>query len=371
ARLLDAAKRVLPPQAIPFDADFFTNLGGHSLLAARFISAVRESPALARITLQDVYTARSLRAMAELLDRKRVHGSKVEDLSFVPPPFLRRFLCGCAQALALPVILALVTAQWLGVFVSYMLLTGAEANFFEEATSLIGVYMCINIATVAIVIAVKWMVIGKTKPGRYPLWGVYYFRWWLVKRFLGLAHIKWFEGSPIIRFYLGALGAKIGKDAILGEIEAGAVDLISIGDGASIGSNANFANARVEGNELIIGTIEIGAAAYVGSSCVIEEDVVIGEGAELADLTAIGAGGHVGAGESFDGSPGRKVGIVNRPALDQPPVASIVRKRGMAVMYLILLLAIPPLGLLPIVPALWVFDRIDDLIGTADIDRTL
>ncbi|MGH6850639.1 MAG: Pls/PosA family non-ribosomal peptide synthetase [Methylocella sp.] len=371
AKLLAAAKRVLPPQAIPFDADFFTDLGGHSLLAARFISAVRETRALARITLQDVYAARSLRAMAELLDRKWTHGSKAEDLSFAPPPLLRRFLCGCAQALALPVILALVTAQWLGVFVSYMLLTGPEASLFEEAASLVSVYMCINIATVAIVVAAKWLVIGKTKPGRYPLWGAYYFRWWLAKRFLGLVHIKWFESSPVIRLYLRALGAKIGKDVIIGEVEAGAVDLISIGDGASIGSNSNFANARVEGNELIIGSIEIGARTYVGSSCVIEEDVVIGEGAELADLTTIGACGRVGAGESFDGSPGRKAGMVDRAALDQPSVASLVRKRGMTVMYFILLFVIPPLGLLPIVPALWVFDRIDDLIGTADIDRTL
>ncbi len=61
---------MLPPQTIPFDADFFTDLGGHSLLAARFISVVRETPALARITLQDVYTARSLRAIGELLDQK-------------------------------------------------------------------------------------------------------------------------------------------------------------------------------------------------------------------------------------------------------------------------------------------------------------
>ena len=38
AALLAAAKRALPPQAIPFDADFFTDLGGHSLLAARFVS---------------------------------------------------------------------------------------------------------------------------------------------------------------------------------------------------------------------------------------------------------------------------------------------------------------------------------------------
>jgi non-ribosomal peptide synthetase-like protein len=371
AKLLAAAKRVLPPQAIPFDADFFIDLGGHSLLAARFISAVRETHALARITLQDVYAARSLRAMAKLLDRKWAHGSKVEDLSFVPPPMLRRFLCGCAQALALPVILALVTAQWLGVFVSYMLLTGAEASFFEEMVSLIGVYMCINIATVAIVIAAKWLVIGKTKPGRYPLWGIYYFRWWLVKRFLGLVHIKWFQGSPIMRLYLMALGTRIGKDALIGEIEPGAVDLISIGPGASIGANANFANARVEGNELIIGTIDIGAKAYIGSSCVIEENVVIEEGAEVGDLTAIGAGGHAGAWEVWDGSPGRTVRMVDRAALDPPPAASSARRGIMALMYGVLLLAIPPLGLLPIFPAFWVFDRIDDLIGTADFDRTL
>jgi len=371
AKLLDAAKRVLPPQPIPFDADFFTDLGGHSLLAARFISVVRETPALARITLQDVYAARSLRAMAELLDRKWGHRSKAENLSFSPPPLLRRFLCGCAQAVALPVILALVTAQWLGVFVSYMLLTGADAGFFEEAVSLIAVYICINIATVAIVIAAKWLVIGKTKPGRHPLWGIYYFRWWLAKRFLGLVHIIWFQGSPVMRFYLRALGAKIGKDALIGEIEPGAADLISIGAGASIGSNANFANARVEGNELIIGTIDIGANAYIGSSCVLEENVVIEEGAELGDLTAIGAGGRIGAWEVWDGSPGRKVRMVDRALLDPPPAASIARRGIMAIMYGVLLLAIPPLGLLPIFPAFWVFDRIDDLIGTADFDRTL
>src|SRR5262249_32561334 len=42
--LLVAAKSVLPPQPIPFDADFFTELGGHSLLAARFVSLVRQTP---------------------------------------------------------------------------------------------------------------------------------------------------------------------------------------------------------------------------------------------------------------------------------------------------------------------------------------
>ncbi|WP_374306953.1 Pls/PosA family non-ribosomal peptide synthetase [Methylocella sp.] len=369
AALLAAAREALPPQAIPFDADFFTDLGGHSLLAARFVSAVRKTPALARVTLHDVYSARTLRTLGELLDRKQARAPAAADLGFAPPPLLRRFLCGLAQAAAMPIILALVTAQWLGVFVSYMLLTGADASLGEEIVSLVLVYMCVNIATVAIAIGGKWAIIGRTRPGRYPLWGVYYYRWWLARRFIGLVHLKWFSGSPFMRFYLRALGARIGEEAIIGEIDAGAVDLISIGAGASVGSIANLANARVEGDELVIGSIDIGPEAYVGSSCVIENDVAIGRAAEIGDLTSIGPGTRVGAYERWDGSPGRKVGTVDPADLATPAQAGAPKRIAMGLIYLVLLLAIPPLGLLPIFPAFWVFDRIDELIGFADIDR--
>jgi len=126
ATLLAAAKRVLPPQAIPFDADFFTDLGGHSLLAARFISVVRKRRR-SRGLLARLYTARSLRAMAELLDR---NGTCRRREIF---PSSRRPCCAASSAAARRPwcfhILALVTAQWLGVFVSYMLLTGTDASF--------------------------------------------------------------------------------------------------------------------------------------------------------------------------------------------------------------------------------------------------
>ena len=39
-----------------------------------------------------------------------------------------------------------------------------------------------------------------------------------------------------MRVYLRALGAKIGEDAIISEFEAGAIDLVSIGDRASLGA---------------------------------------------------------------------------------------------------------------------------------------
>ncbi len=365
AKLLEAAKRVLPPQPIGFEADFFTELGGHSLLAARFVSLVRETPALAGLTLQDIYARRTLRAMAALLDEKAKTSGPAQDLSFTPPPLTRRFLCGLAQAITLPFVLALMTAQWLGVFISYMLLTDVDANLWQEMLSLVGVYICINIATILIAIGGKWLIIGRMKPGRYPLWGTYYFRWWLVQRFLMLTHMKWFQGSPLIRLYLQALGAQVGEDAIISDIDIGALDLVSIGARATIGGKVNLANARVEGDEFILGRIAIGDDAYVGTACVIEEDVEIGEGAELKDVTAVSHCSRIGAYEMWDGSPARQVGMVERASQPDWPTASAGRRALQTFLYTVLLLAIPPLGLLPIFPAFWLFDRLDEWLGIA------
>jgi len=357
AALLMAAQQTLPPGSIPFDADFFTDLGGHSLLAARFVSIVRETPRLASITLQDLYTQRSLRALAKHLATRAQEARR--DLSFDPPPLSRRFLCGLGQALALPFILAIVTSQWLGVFVSYMLITSTEANIFEEAAAVLAIYMGINLATVGVSIGGKWLVIGRTKPGRYPLWGAYYYRWWLAQRLIGLTQIKWLQGSPLIRVYLRALGARIGDDAQISELDAGAIDLVSIGAGASLGSKLKLSNARVEGAELVIGPISVGPDAYIGTSCVIEDNVVVEGGAALEDLTSLPAGSRVRAGEIWNGSPARRTGVVDLASLDPQSRAGPLRRLALTFLFLLALLAIPPLGLLPIVPAFWTFDRLE------------
>lgn len=364
AILLAAAQTVFTGQTLPFDADFFTDLGGHSLLAARFISAVRKHPGLEGMTLQDVYGARTLRAMAAKLEHRHASAPQErKDLSFTPPPLLRRFLCGCAQAIALPFVLALMTAQWLGIFVSYMLLTEEGSSLLVEFISLVAIYMVINAVTVFIAIAGKWLILGRTKPGRYPLWGAYYFRWWLVQRLNGLSHMKWFQSTPVMRLYLRALGANIGKDAVIAEIESGAIDLLTIGANVSIGGKVVLANAEVIGNELVIGTIEIGDDAYVGTSCVVGRDAVIGEGTELADLTSLADETHTGAWEKWDGSPAKKIGMVDRahlPALTDAPPS---RRRAQLFAYIVALLVLPPVSLIPIFPGFYLFDKIDDLIS--------
>jgi non-ribosomal peptide synthetase-like protein len=371
AILLDAAKKVLPPQPIPFDADFFMDLGGHSLLAARFVSIVRQTPSLAGVTLQDMYSARTLRAIGALLDEKAAVIGAPKDLSFTPPPLLRRFFCGLAQAICLPFLLALSTAQWLGIFVSYMLLTDTDASIWQEISSLLGVYVVINILTVILAIVAKWLVIGRFKPGRYPIWGFYYFRWWLVQRCLNLTHMKWLQASPLMRVYLQALGAKVGKDCNISEVEIGAVDLISIGAHTTIGSKVKLSNVTFEGAEMIVGPIEIGPDCCVGSSCVIEDYCVLEEGAEMRDLTAIAPHTRVAAWEIWDGSPGRCIGSVDKESLRPFAQVGPLKRAVQNLIYILMLLAIPPVGLLPLFPAFWVFDRIDEYLGLAATDRML
>ena len=362
AYLHGIAKTIFPGSQIPLDADFFTDLGGHSLLAARFISTVREKATYAGLGLQDVYRDRTIRAMAARLDVDRDPDAVEADLSFTPPPLLRRFLCGAAQAAALPLILSLMTAQWLGVFVSYMLLNSDDTPFLVEISSMAAIYLAVNILTTVLVIGLKWAIIGRTKPGRYPLWGTYYYRWWLVQRLTSLIHMKWVQGTPLLIMILRALGAKVGKDTLLYEVEAGAVDLLTIGKGVSIGGHCGFANAAVIGNELIIGPITIHDDAYIGSSVVIGSNVIIGESAELGDLTALGNGTFVGPREVWDGSPARRVGSVDVAALPAPAEASTLRRTVNNLVYLVAALAVPAIGMMPLIPAFYVFDSIDAVV---------
>ncbi len=362
AALLAAAKRALGNQPLALGADFFTDLGGHSLLAARFVSAVREQPALASITMQDVYAQRSLRKMAAvLIERTGGAGSAApaRDLSFEPPPLLRRFLCGLAQAAVLPFIIGLVTLQWLGLFIASVFLVHADAGFLTEMGVLLVLYVVINIGTKALIVGLKWLVIGRTKPGRYPLWGAYYFRLWFVQRLLQVTTIKFLQGSPLMRVYLRLLGAKVGKDAIIAEFEAGAIDLVSIGDGASTGLKCRFSNVEVVGNEVIVGHIGIGADAHVGNSCVLGPDSRLETGAELSDLTSIPAGMTVGAYQHWDGSPARQVGMVDKDSLPAFPDASRGHRALQGVAYALSYIVVVMLGLVPIFPAFYVLYNLD------------
>jgi non-ribosomal peptide synthetase-like protein len=372
AVLLAAAQPLFKGQIVPFDADFFVDLGGHSLIAAQFISAVRQNPSYTAITLQDVYNQRTLRALGQALDARIAAsgGGGPKDLSFEPPPFRRRFLCGLAQAAAMPVILGLVTIQWLGLFLSSIFLIKGDTNIWQEMVILCGIYVAINLSVKAIIVALKWTIVGRTKPGRYPLWGVYYFRIWFVSRLIQATTPKFLQMSPLMRVWIRLLGGKVGRDAVIAEFETGAWDLVEIGERASTGSKVKIANVEYTANEMIIAPVSIGAYAYIGNSCVISGGSKVSEGAELKDLTCVLPDQTIPAWEIWDGSPARKVGDVDRAALPVHPEASPARRAVLNVGYAITYTLVLMVGLVPIFPAFYVLYNLDAFVG-GDLDYTI
>ncbi len=361
AHLLKAAKDVMGLPALSFDADFFNDLGGNSLIAARFVSEVRRIPHLSGIALQDIYNEKTLRRVGAVLDqRAKSEPLGRADLSFEPVPLRRRFLCGLGQAIALPFIIAVVTTQWIGLLLASIYLVRDGTPLWLEIVILCLIYLMLNLGTKVMVVALKWLVIGRTKPGIYPLWGWYYFRIWMMQRVVHLTAHKFLQGTPLMRLYLRALGARIGKDAIINEFEDGAIDLMTIGPRSSLGSKVKLANVEVVGNLVYVGVINVGADVSIGNGCVIGYDTHIGDNAEIGDLTCVPPGARVGACEIWDGAPPRCIGKVDVAAQPAHPEAGPLKRAWQGLCYFMAYNIVMMVGLLPIFPAFYVLSYIDD-----------
>jgi non-ribosomal peptide synthetase-like protein len=169
-------------------------------------------------------------------------------------------------------------------------------------------------------IALKWAVLGKAKPGRYPLWSAYYLRWWFADRLLSLAPTGALSGTPLINVFYRLLGARIGRHVFIGSDAINAPDLVSIGDDSAIGMEVALRPARVEDGMLVLAPVRIGRRCTVGTGALLAGGAALGDDASLGELSLLS--GTVPAGEHWVGSPARFggtafLGAVTRPGLLQ------------------------------------------------------
>jgi len=202
----------------------------------------------------------------------------------------------------------------------------------------------------ALSIPMKWLIIGRVKAGEYPLWGLYYFRWWLTRRILAATPVQYIAATPMINIYLRLLGARIGRDVYTGIDYIDAPDLVTIADNVIISGGAVLSTICVERGLLQIGSVSIGRGAFVGNMAVVERDTVIGEGASLDDLSCLPTGMSIADGERWTGSPGRPNGAYHSPAGHPLPGKTI--KAAVTAGLLAIAIVLPLAEVLPIAPGL-------------------
>jgi non-ribosomal peptide synthetase-like protein len=309
-RLAERWREQLGPVAIGRDSDFFA-LGGTSLAAAKLISVLRaEHPAIA---VADVYAHRTLAEFsARLEDIAGPAASAAPKLSLRGA---RRF--GALQILGVLVLFAVQGVPWLlGTLVYGNVVNIGTPHVDWPWLAAAWILLASPPAHVGLQFLCTRVLLRGVQPGRYSRYSWLAARLWFIDRLAEVTRYERLGGTPWAARYARLVGAEVGEGASLATVPpAGA--LLRIGAGATVESNVDMRGWWIDGQELVVGAIDIGAGARVGSRVLLNPGAVIGAGAELEPGTVVY--GEIPAGERWGGAPARKLGAAGEQWPAEPP----------------------------------------------------
>lgn len=290
------------------EQDYFTELGGHSLLAAQMVGNLYKKLDR-KVSVRDLYMNPTVRKLAAALVKQEQaaglsennQSAKVE----VTEKTLRKwpwstiliqvmYFLAIIPLLTLPIVLVLPLA------IETIENQSSPAMLFLLSMVLIGGIWAILIVAA---ITAKWLLIGRYRPGRYPLWGSFYIRWWIVSRLQHLSFITAFSGTPILPLIWRAMGAKVGRGCLLNPSLVYAWDCVTIGDNVSIGKDTQMPCLRIEGGDLIIGDLEIGDRCFIGNHSTLGMNAKMEADARLDDQSLLPDGFTAQQSIHYRGSP--------------------------------------------------------------------
>ncbi len=365
-KLATVWERFFAPQKVSVLADFFRDLGGHSLLAARVVSELRQDEELRGASILDLYQHPTVAALAAELSaesRARPTPSATAPAAAKDAapriPKLRHFLCGSAQFGSLYFVLGFFSLQWMGPYFTYAWMFEEGYERWEAILAAFGVLIVFYPIMLLVAIAIKWLVIGRYRAGDYPLWGSYYFRFWLVNTIHSAVPVGYLEGTPWLNLYYRLLGARIGRDVHLASPCFVCYDLVDVGDETCVGHEASLAGVHVENGRLTIGRVRVGRGCVIGSSAVVRENATLEDNATLEELSFLPAGKTIPAGERWLGSPARKAAPSNGATPAPAPHPGRVRRAVFVLLHLLGVILFPACVLAAILPGVVVMNALN------------
>ena len=164
----------------------------------------------------------------------------------------------------------------------------------------------LSVGLCLLLIALKWLLLGRVRPGQHALWSCWCSRWDFL--YVAWAHLARpllapLSGTLLLNWYLRAMGMTIGRGVVLGPGFAQVVDpdMITIDDGATV--NALFQVHTFEDRVLKIDRAHIGAGATLGMACVPLYGAKIGAGSRVAAHSVIMKREHLLPGQRYEGAP--------------------------------------------------------------------
>jgi non-ribosomal peptide synthetase-like protein len=342
---------VLHVEQVPGDANFFDDLGADSMVMAQFCARVRKRTDLPSVSIKDVYQHPTITGLTAAFARSApALVASATPTSNPPDPAQTE-----AQASASTFEYVLCgTLQFL-LFLGYTYLAGIV---FERTYDWIAgggdlLHDYVRAATAGAItfvlmctfpILVKWVLIGRWKPQQIRIWSLAYVRFWFVKTLVMANPLILYAGSPILVWYLRALGAKVGRGVtIFSRHVPVCTDLLTIGDGTVIRKDSYLNCYRAHAGLIQTGPVTLGRDVLVGDKAVLDIGTSLGNGAQLGHASSLHPGQAVPDGQRWHGSPAEPTESDYR--LVEPADCSSWRRARFAAMQLFMLFFVYlPLG---------------------------
>ncbi len=342
------------------EANFFLDYGGYSLLAARVVSELRSLPELSRLGIADLYAYPTVRGLAALA----VPVAPVEAPTQPPAPAAWRrgpFLATVVQTAWLLAGLVIGgAALYLTVFELVPALTvGLSPIEIVLAAPLLSVLgVCgYGLGSVAFAVALKWLLIGRYRPRREPVWGGFYVRNWVVHQAVRLIPWRLLEGTAFQCAVLRALGARIGRRVHIHRgvnLTDGGWDLLELGDDVTLSREATVRLVDYDDGQVVVGAVALGIGCTLEPRSGVGPGTAMGPESRLTSHAFLESGGRVPRGESWSGVPARPAGAAPAP----PPLPAGSRELSPAWYGVVLLssrLLLAAFGVVPLAALAVVF----------------
>lgn len=161
-------------------------------------------------------------------------------------------------------------------------------------------------APVLLVLLLKWLLLGRVRPGTHPLWSCWCSRWdflYVVWGMFARTLLVQLEGTLLLAVFLRLIGMRIGRRVVLGAGFAQVVDpdMLQFDDGATV--DGMFQAHSFEDRVLKIDRVHIRAGASVGRGAVLMYGADIGERASVAPHSVVMKHERLLPGQDYDGVP--------------------------------------------------------------------
>jgi non-ribosomal peptide synthetase-like protein len=158
-----------------------------------------------------------------------------------------------------------------------------------------------------VVIALKWITMGRYEPMMKPMWS-----WWAM-RTEAVAVIYWglagkvlldhLRGTPFLPWLMRLFGTKFGRGVFMDMTDITEFDCVSVGDYAALNALCALQTHLYEDRVMKVGTVFVGRGVTVGAGSTVLYDTRVADYARLGPLTLVMKGEQIPGNTAWAGAP--------------------------------------------------------------------